>query len=98
MTDTTSSDIDVRYLAKLSRLSLTDEEAEKFQKQLQQIVEHVGKISELDLTGIDPTAHAHPVHNVFREDEVRPCLEREVVLANAPSSVQGQFKVPQIIE
>ena len=89
---------DVRYLANLARLSVTDEEVEKFQKQLGQIVEHVGKIAELDLSGIEPTAHAHPVQNVFREDEVRECLDREDVLANAPSQQQAQFKVPQIIE
>ena len=98
MTDPSDTEIDVRYLANLSRLRLTDEEVKKFQKQLQQIVAHVGKISELDLSGIEPTAHAHPVYNVFREDEPRPGLDREVVMANAPSTRQGQFKVPQIIE
>ncbi|MDA1043975.1 MAG: Asp-tRNA(Asn)/Glu-tRNA(Gln) amidotransferase subunit GatC [Verrucomicrobia bacterium] len=98
MSDPSETEIDVRYLANLSRLALTDEEVKKFQKQLQQIVRQVGKIAELDLSGIEPTAHAHPVHNIFREDEVRPCLEREAVLANAPSTRQGHFKVPQIIE
>jgi aspartyl-tRNA(Asn)/glutamyl-tRNA(Gln) amidotransferase subunit C len=93
-----ASDFDVRYLAKLSRVYLTDEEAEKFQKQLKEIVQHVGKITELDLSGIEPTAHAHPVHNVFREDGTRPGLEQHQVLANAPDVIQSQFKVPQIIE
>ncbi len=98
MSTPATDDFDVRYLANLARLSVTDEEAEKFQKQLRQIVDHVGKIAELDLSDIEPTAHAHPVQNVFREDEVRESLDREAVLANAPSQQQAQFKVPQIIE
>lgn len=98
MSTPSTTDFDVRYLAHLARLSVTDEEVEKFQKQLRQIVDHVGKISELDLSGIEPTAHAHPVQNVFREDEVREGLDRVDVLANAPAQQQAQFKVPQIIE
>ena len=56
------------------------------------------KISELDTTGIEPTAHAVAVHNVLREDEVRPGLDRQVALDNAPLTVQEQIRVPQIVE
>ena len=90
--------IDVTYVARLARLQLTPEETELFQAQLDQIVGYMRKIRELDLAGIEPTSHAHPVHNVFRDDRVSPSLDRESVLANAPDTVAEQFRVPKIVE
>ena len=91
-------DIDVAYVARLARLQLSDEEIATFQGQLADIVEYVRKISELDLSGIEPTSHAHPVHNVMRKDGAREGLAHEEVMANAPSSRDGQFIVPKIVE
>ena len=96
--DRITDSIDVRYVAHLARLHLTDAEAETFQKQLDDIVGYVQKLGELDLGAIEPTSHAHPVQNVFRKDEPRPGLDRDTVMRNAPASDDGQFIVPRIME
>jgi aspartyl-tRNA(Asn)/glutamyl-tRNA(Gln) amidotransferase subunit C len=90
--------IDVRYVANLARIELSDEEVRTFQAQLEQIVGYVEQIGALDVDGIEPTSHAHPVMNVFRKDELKVGLEREDVMANAPEQVDNQFKVPKILE
>lgn len=90
--------IDVAYVAHLARLHLTQEEQATFQSQLEQIVKYVRKLGELDLDGIEPTSHAHAVQNVFRKDEVRPGLDHDQVMQNAPAEIQGQFSVPKIVE
>ena len=90
--------MDVAYVARLARLQLADEEVRTFGEQLQQVVAHIRKINQLDLRGIEPTSHAHPVRNVFRKDEVKPGLERDAVLANAPVHGGEQFIVPKIVE
>jgi aspartyl-tRNA(Asn)/glutamyl-tRNA(Gln) amidotransferase subunit C len=95
---TDTGNIDVAYVAHLARLQLTPEETTTFQEQLEQVVGYVRKIDELDVTGIEPTAHAVQVDNVFREDKVKPGLERDRVLENAPSCIQEQFQVPKIVE
>lgn len=95
---TQTNAIDVKYVAHLARMHLSEPEAEMFQGQLEQILEHVQTLSELDVDGVEPTAHAVPVHNVFREDKVRPSLDHDAVMANAPQARQGLFMVPQIIE
>lgn len=90
--------IDVAYVANLARLHLSDEEIQTFQGQLDQIVSYVRKISELDLSDIEPSSHAVLVQNVFREDVVKPSLDHEKVIKNAPAHMSGQFKVPKIVE
>ncbi|MFH0952992.1 MAG: Asp-tRNA(Asn)/Glu-tRNA(Gln) amidotransferase subunit GatC [Verrucomicrobiota bacterium] len=90
--------MDVRYVAHLARLHLTDDEAARFQGQLEQVLGHVRQLNELNVERVEPTAHALPVQNVFRKDEVRPCLDHEKAMANAPKERQGQFLVPKIIE
>ncbi len=90
--------IDVAYVAHLARLRLSDEEIATFQHQLEDVVEYVRKLGELDLGDIEPTSHAHPVHNVFRKDEVRPGLDHDGVMANAPAQRDGEFQVPKIVE
>ncbi|HEX4053894.1 MAG TPA: Asp-tRNA(Asn)/Glu-tRNA(Gln) amidotransferase subunit GatC [Tepidisphaeraceae bacterium] len=87
----------VRHVAKLSRLALDEGRLEKFSAQLGSILEYVAKISAADVAGIEPMAHALPVHNVFRDDVVEPSLPLEKVLQNAPDSDGPFFKVPKII-
>ena len=95
---TDADSIDVAYVAHLARLQLTPEETATFQEQLGNIVGYVRKIDELDVTGMEPTAHAVRVDNVFREDKVKSGLDRDRVLENAPSCIQEQFQVPKIVE
>ena len=90
--------IDVTYVARLARLHLDATEREAFQAQLDQVVAYVQKIRELDVSGVEPTAHAAAVVNVWREDEHRPGLDREWVLRNAPESRDGQIMVPRVVE
>lgn len=90
--------INVAYVAHLARLHLTDKEIATFQPQLEHIVEYVHKLNELDLEGVEPTSHARMFENVFREDQVKPGLDHDDVIANAPLSSDGQFVVPKIVE
>ncbi|MDA0576587.1 MAG: Asp-tRNA(Asn)/Glu-tRNA(Gln) amidotransferase subunit GatC [Verrucomicrobia bacterium] len=90
--------IDVRYVANLARLALTEEEVATFQGQLGQIVDYVQAIDRLDVTGIEPTSHAHLQQNVFRSDVARPSLDQASVLRNAPASRDGLLLVPKIVE
>jgi aspartyl-tRNA(Asn)/glutamyl-tRNA(Gln) amidotransferase subunit C len=88
----------VRKVAKLSRLDLTDAEVQEFTGQLSAILDYVEKMNELDTDGIEPLAHCLPVSNVFREDCVRESLGTEKALANAPQRDGDFFKVPKILE
>jgi aspartyl-tRNA(Asn)/glutamyl-tRNA(Gln) amidotransferase subunit C len=85
---------EVLHVARLARLALTDEEVARFQEQLSAILEAVGKVSELDLANVEPTAHPLDLVNVFDEDEPRPSLAVEEVLANAPDREGNFFRVP----
>lgn len=95
-----SSALNVRYVAALARLALTEEETALYQEQLERILTYVDKLTELDLSGIDPTAHAMPVSDRTRPDEPRPedCLGQEATLSNAPQRWQDQFRVPKVVE
>src|SRR5271170_3617693 len=97
MADTKITLDQVRHVAKLSRLALDEPRLEKFSAQLGSILTYVAKISEVDVTGIEPMAHALPIHNVFRQDIVEPSLPLEKVLQNAPDFDGPFFKVPKII-
>ena len=90
--------IDVAYVAELARLELTEEEKSVFQPQLENIVKYVEKISSVDVDGVPPMVHGRAVVNAFREDEVRPSLDREDVLANAPARTGDEFMLPKIVE
>jgi aspartyl-tRNA(Asn)/glutamyl-tRNA(Gln) amidotransferase subunit C len=85
---------EVLHVAGLARLELTDEEIERFQEQLNAILEAVGKVSELDLSEVEPTAHPLDLSNVWAEDEPRPSLSVEEALANAPDRDGDFFRVP----
>lgn len=88
---------DVEHVALLARLGLTEEEKERFLRQLQQILEHAGKISELDTEKIPPTSHVLPLKNVFRPDKARDYLSQKEALKNAPKQEDGFFVVPKIV-
>lgn len=92
------TDVDVKYVAHLARISLTPEEEAKFGAQLKNILGYIEKLNQLDVSHIEPTAHAVPLVNVFRKDEVRPSLSNEDALRNAPSKSNGLFVVPKIVE
>jgi aspartyl-tRNA(Asn)/glutamyl-tRNA(Gln) amidotransferase subunit C len=85
---------EVVHVAGLARLALTDEELDRFVEQLGAILEAVGKVSELDLSGVEPTLHPLELANVWAEDEPRPSLPPEEALANAPAVEEGAFRVP----
>ena len=90
--------MDVAYVAHLARLDLTAEEAERFQRQLDDILRYVDRLRELDVEGVEPTAHAVPVRNVLRKDEPAEGLAPDEALANAPLARHGLFIVPRIVE
>ena len=85
---------EVRHVARLARLELTDEELARFREQLSAILEAVGKVAELDLSDVPPTAHPLDVANVWADDEPRPSLPIEEALANAPGRDGSYFRVP----
>ncbi len=88
---------DVEHIAHLARLELSEDEKNLYSQQLSQILDHVGKISELDLEKVDPTSHALEIKNVFREDKVTECLTIDDSLSNAPKREDGYFVIPKII-
>ncbi|HMB96831.1 MAG TPA: Asp-tRNA(Asn)/Glu-tRNA(Gln) amidotransferase subunit GatC [Tepidisphaeraceae bacterium] len=87
----------VKHVAKLSRLALSDEQLQKFTTQLEPILQYIDKISQADITGVEPMAHALPLSNVLRDDSVGPALPLEKVLQNAPDTDGPFFKVPKIL-
>ncbi len=90
--------MDIEKVARLARLELSEEERVTFASQLEQILTYMEQLNRLDTTGVEPTSHAIPIHNVFREDEVKPSFPQEEVLGIAPEEEDGHFKVPRIIE
>jgi len=91
-------DIDVKYVAHLARLSLSPEEEQKIGAQLGNILGYIEKLKEVDVSGVEPTAHAFPLVNVTRPDEVGPSISNEDALRNAPAHANGLFMVPKIVE
>ena len=90
--------IDVKYVAYLARLALTAEEEQKIGAQLASVLEYIEKLKEVDVSGVEPTAHAFPLVNVTRPDEVQASLSNEEALRNAPAKANGLFIVPKIVE
>ncbi|MFU0800824.1 MAG: Asp-tRNA(Asn)/Glu-tRNA(Gln) amidotransferase subunit GatC [Xylanivirga thermophila] len=89
---------EVEHVANLSQLILNDDEKEKVAHDLSEILEYADKLSELDTDGIQPTIHVLHMQNVFREDVVKPSMDRDVLLENAPDAQDGCFKVPKVVE
>ena len=92
------ADVDVKYVAHLARLGLTAEEEQKFGAQLDQVLGYIEKLKAVDVSHVEPTAHAVPLVNVTRPDEVRPSLSNEDALRNAPAKANSLFVVPKIVE
>jgi aspartyl-tRNA(Asn)/glutamyl-tRNA(Gln) amidotransferase subunit C len=91
-------EIDVKYVAHLARIQLTPEEEQKLGAQLGHILGYIEKLKELDVSGVEPTAHAVPLVNVTRADELRPSLPHDDAMRNAPAQANGLFVVPKIVE
>lgn len=91
-------EIDIKYVAHLARLALTPEEEQKIGAQLGNVLGYIEKLKEVDVSSVEPTAHAFPLVNVTRRDEIRPSLTNEEALRNAPASANSLFMVPKIVE
>ena len=90
--------IDIHHVAKLARLTLTDEEAKRYESQLNGILTYIDTLTRYNLDGVEPTAHAMPVFDVLRADEARPGFTQEQALANAPKRTADQFQISKVIE
>ena len=93
-----TTEIDVKYVAHLARISLSPAEEQKLAAQIGSILGYIEKLKQLDVSGVEPTAHAVPLINVTRPDEIRPSLPTEEALRNAPAQANGLFLVPKIVE
>jgi aspartyl-tRNA(Asn)/glutamyl-tRNA(Gln) amidotransferase subunit C len=89
---------DVQYVARLARLALTPAEEKTFGSQLGRILDYIAQLKELEVAGIEPTAHAVPLVNVTRPDVVEPSLPHAEAMRNAPAQANGLFLVPKIVE
>ena len=88
---------DVAHVADLARLTLSEQELDRFTDQLAAVLDHARDVEALDTAGVPPTAHPLPLRNVLRDDEVRPSLDRDEVLAQAPAAEDGRFAVPPVL-
>ena len=91
-------ELDVRYNARLARLELSDAEVAQYQAQLSDVRTFVEALRKVDVSGVEPTAHASPVFNVFRQDETQPSFTPEQALANAPRQANNLFVVTKVVE
>ncbi len=91
-------ELDVRYVARLARLELGDEEIAKYQAQLSDVLKYVEALRQVDVSDVEPTAHASPVFNVFRADEARPGFTSVEALANAPRQANNLFVVTKVLD
>lgn len=86
------------YIGILARLDITPEEREQDKTEISKIIDYMDTLNELDTTDIEAMSHAFPVKNVFREDDVKPSVDREIITLNAPNKKDGCFKVPKTVE
>ncbi len=91
------SEDDVRHVAKLARLTLTDEQAHHFTDQLGAVLGYIAQLGEVDIDGVEPLAHPLDLTNVFRDDAEQPGDDRDAMLANAPDRQDAFFKVPKVL-
>jgi aspartyl-tRNA(Asn)/glutamyl-tRNA(Gln) amidotransferase subunit C len=92
------ADLNIDHVAKLARLALTPEEKAKFAHQLGDVLHHIEQLSKVDVSGVEPTAHAFPVVNVWAEDVARPGLPVTEALRNAPAQREHMIVVPKVVE
>ena len=93
-----TSKLDVGYVARLARIKLTEEEANAFQKQLDEVLKYVEKLRRADVSRVESAAHALPIFNVFREDAASEWFTAEQALSNAPRKANDLFIVPKVVE
>lgn len=93
-----SENFDISYVAELARIELAPQESEKFQRQLDTILENVRQLQNLDLEKIEPTAHSFPVYNIWRTDEEKNSLPVEIALKNAPNHTNDLILMPKIVD
>jgi aspartyl-tRNA(Asn)/glutamyl-tRNA(Gln) amidotransferase subunit C len=93
-----SSEFNIDHIAKLARLALTPEERAKFSEQLGHVLHHIEELSKVDVTGVEPTAHAFAVSNVWQADDVRAGLTVDQALRNAPAKRENMIVVPKVVE
>ena len=91
-------DLDVADVARLARIRLRAEETRLFQEQLGHVIEYADKLREVDVSGVEASAHASPIFDVFREDEARASFTQEEALRNAPQQAKGLFVVTKVVE
>ncbi len=89
---------EVRHNARLARVGLSDDEVSRFQNQLSQILDYFERLQEVDTENVPPTAHTLAMHNVMRDDEPHPSIDKEEVLANAPQREEDLFRVRAVLE
>lgn len=97
MSETISQE-QVRHIAMLARLKLTDDEVASFSQELSAILDYVNQLEEVNVENVDPTAHVVNINNVFRDDVVRPSFDPDTALANAPNREESFFKVPKVLD
>ncbi|GEL76702.1 Asp-tRNA(Asn)/Glu-tRNA(Gln) amidotransferase subunit GatC [Tenuibacillus multivorans] len=88
----------VKHVANLARLAITEDEAEKYSEQLSDIIDFAEQLNELDTTNVEPTTHVLDMKNVLRKDEPKEWISKEDALKNAPDKQDGQFRVPSILD
>lgn len=93
-----STDLNIDRVAQLARIELTAEEKAEFSRQLGDVLHHIEKLSEVDVAGVEPTAHAYPVFNVWADDVAKPGLPVAAALRNAPAQRNNMFAVPKVLE
>lgn len=91
-------DIDIDRVAQLARVELTAAEKEKFSRQLSEVLHHITQLEQVDVTGVEPSAHAFPMVNVWADDVAQPGLSVEAALRNAPSKRDNMIAVPTVVE
>ena len=93
-----TGEIDIEYVARLARIELTEAEKEMYSKQLGQILGYFKKISEIDVSNVEPSAHAHAIYNVWRDDVEGEAMSVEDALMNAPAKRDNQIVVPKVVD
>lgn len=88
----------IKYLEKLARITLSEDEEKKVSNELQDILTYIDMLNELDTDGVEAMSHCFPVTNVMREDEVAPSMSPDEIVANAPESQDGYFVVPKTVD
>lgn len=92
------SEAEINKIALLSRLEVPADKMDTLAKELNDILTYVAELNSLELDDVEPMAHAVPLQNVFREDVVRPSLDHDLALSNAPEEEDGYFRVPRVVQ